>query len=413
MKPNYEKTRRLCRSGFLVQAVIVNLAPMFFALFQTEFALSYEQLGRLVLIGFMIQLCVDLLSVRFADRIGQRRMLCGSQLFSTIGLLSLGILPKLMPGAPYAALVIASIIYSIGAGMEEVILSPILESLPSSNKAASMGFLHSFYNWGQAFVVLSTTLYAMFFSRVWYLLPIIWSFLPLVNFFFSLRTPLGEPVPESRRMPLRELFRGGSFYLILIVILCGGACEQVIAQWASMFAERGLGLNKAVGDVLGPFLFAICMGTGRMLYAKICDRMPLDRILGICGIFCVICFLITVFSPWKIFALVGCALSGFAVSVMWPGTLSFGAQCFPLGGTAMFALMAAFGDIGCSVGPWLVGLVADGVNAGVLPSVVRTTDITLAGIKSGIAAGLLFPALLFVCIRLFRYRENRRAGESK
>jgi len=307
---------------------------------------------------------------------------------------------------------IAAITYAIGAGLMEVIISPTIESLPSTGKSASMSILHSFYCWGQAGAVLLSTLFLLAFGQdVWFLLPIFWAILPLCNLFLFLRVPLMPPVPVDQLATLRQLFSSPVLILAFVVMTGAGASELAMAQWASMLAERGLGLTKFWGDILGPCLFAILMGATRVLAPLSFKRLSLSTVLILSSVLCIICYAMTVFSGSAVIAMAGCALCGVSVAMMWPATISYAAENFPSGGTRMFALLAAFGDVGCSLGPWLTGLVSDltqGNPALVEKAASAGMTAEQLGLKSGLGAAAIFPVIMIVCLALLR-RKTRKA----
>ena len=413
MTPNYRSTRLACYTAYVVQAITVNLPPLLFVIFRDRFGVTYEELGRLVLLNFVTQLTVDFLSGWFCDRLGIRRAAVLANICCFVGLVSLGVLPRVLTGSPYAALMAASIVYALGSGFLEVIISPTIESLPSSGKSASMSILHSFYCWGQAGVVLLSTLFLLAFgTRVWYLLPLIWALLPLCNLFFFLRVPLMPPLPPEKTATLRELLSSRTILLAFAVMVGAGASELAMSQWASMLAERGLGLTKAWGDVMGPCLFAVFMGTTRVLGPRLYRRLRLTTVLLISGVFCIVCYALTVFSSLPALSLAGCALTGAAVALMWPATISLAAERIPNGGTRMFALLAAFGDIGCSLGPWLTGLVSDLVQGSadaVAQAAAAGISAEQLGLKSGLTAAAVFPAVMIVCLLLLRRKKPNAA----
>ncbi|MGI6265040.1 MAG: MFS transporter [Acutalibacteraceae bacterium] len=396
---SYRSTRNACYTGFVVQAIVNNLAPILFIIFQTELKISYTMISNLVLINFVTQLAVDMLSVKFVDRIGYRPLLVASHLFCGVGLILLGLLPRWLP-VPYVGLVIAVIVYAVGGGLIEVLVSPTIESLPSDHKAAAMSLLHSFYCWGQVAVVLISTLALRLIGHVhWMWLPICWSVLPLLNAVNFLSVPLVEPAAEEKGSTLRELFSARFFLIALVLMTCAGASELAMSQWASLFAEKSLGISKVLGDLLGPCMFAVLMGAGRMLYGLYGHRVKIHAALTGCAALCVAAYLLTALSPWPMMSLVGCGLCGLSVSLMWPGVFSLSAASFPRGGTAMFALLAMFGDLGCSFGPWLAGVMSDVAE--------QTPSLGMDSLKFGILIGTAFPLLMTAL--LLAYRARRRA----
>ncbi len=404
MTPNYRSTRIACYAAYIVQAITVNLPPLLFVIFRDQFGVTYEELGRLVLLNFVTQLTVDFLSGWFCDRLGTRRAAVLAHVCCALGLVSLGVLPRVLTGSPYTALMASSIVYALGSGFLEVIISPTIESLPSSGKSASMSILHSFYCWGQAGVVLLSTLFLLAFGNaVWYVLPLIWAVLPLCNLFLFLRVPLVPPLPPEKTATMRQLLTSRTILLAFAVMVGAGASELAMAQWASMLAERGLGLEKAWGDVLGPCLFAVLMGTARVLAPLLYRRFQLTTVLLASSVCCIGCYALTVCAASPVLSLAGCALTGAAVALMWPATISLAAERIPNGGTRMFALLAAFGDIGCSLGPWLTGLVSDLVQGGGPAAGLAAEQ---AGLKSGLAAAGIFPVMMIVCLLLLRQKSS-------
>ncbi|GHT97595.1 MFS transporter [Spirochaetia bacterium] len=369
-------------TGAGCQAIVNNLMPLLFVTFNREFAISLPSLALLISLNFGIQLTVDLLSVRMVDRIGYRAAAVAAHAFCTVGMVAMGILPYSM-NDPYWGLVIAVVINAIGGGLLEVLISPIVEALPGDRKPAVMAMLHSFYCWGYVLVVLLSTLYFTLAGiERWRYLPMMWALAPLVNCFLFMKVPLRTLVEDSAAaLPLKALFSKKIFWLFFLVMICSGASEQAMSQWASFFAEAGLGVSKTMGDILGPCAFAILMGATRTIYGLQGHRVAVEKVLLISGVFCVLCYLLAVFAPTPLLSLVGCALCGMAVAVMWPGTFSLASRFFPAGGTAMFALLALSGDVGCAVGPGLVGVIMNRFS-----------------LNQGLLAAILFPALLGLCM---------------
>lgn len=413
MKENYAKTRFSCYVGYIVQAVIANLPPLLFVIYREEFGVSNEQLGRLVLMFFVAQIIVDLLSGIFAEKLGVRACILTADLCAAAGLGLLGVLPRVMTGAPYPALCICAVLYAIGAGFIEVIISPIIEALPSGRKSASMSILHSFYCWGQMGAVLLSTVFLRVAGRqVWYLLPLLWALVPAFNFVMFLRAPL-VPIPSDETgASLKSLFSAPMLVVCFIVMVCSGASELSMAQWASLFAEKALGVPKMIGDLAGPCLFALLMGLTRAFGSRLSEKYDFTRLLSVSAALCVGCYALTVFSPLPVFSLLGCAMTGLSIALMWPTTLSLAASRFPGGGTRMFAMLAVFGDIGCALGPWLTGFVSDRVRAsGALFSAFPALSAEELGLKAGLFAAMLFPVLMLFCLAAMR-RMKKPAAEN-
>ncbi len=397
---SYRSTRFACYVGYIVQAVVNNLAPLLFVIFQEQYGISTIMLSNLILLNFGCQLLVDALSVKLVARFGYRKIIVAAHISAAIGLVSLGLMPILLPNA-LPGLAVAVVFYAFGGGVLEVCVSPVVEALPGDRKASAMSLLHSFYCWGQMLVVLLTTLILLLIGEaVWFWIPIAWAVLPLGNMLAFLKVPLAPMVTEEQSCGAKKLF-SGVFPLFMLFMLAAGAAELTVSQWASFFAEQGLGISKAAGDLFGPCLFAITMGVGRVLYGFWGHKLELARSLGFCAALCVISYLLIVFSPLPWLSLAGCALCGFSVSLMWPGTTSFAAAAFPNGGALMFGILALCGDAGCSLGPWIAGGVATLLeNSGAV-----TPE---AGLKMGILVTTVFPLLMVFGIILLK---KKKAGE--
>ena len=395
MKYTYKHTLRACYLGYITQAIVVNLAPLLFVIFQDQYHISFEMIGRLILINFGTQIVADILSVKYVDRIGYRKAAVIAHIFCSVGLMSLGILPLIMP-TPYMGLVIAVMIYAIGGGIIEVLVSPIVEFLPGDEKASAMSLLHSFYCWGQVGVVLLTTLLLKVIgSSYWFVLPILWAFIPLYNIKNFLKVPIIEPHEDAPTMSIGELLSTRGFVIALLLMLCAGASEITMSQWSSLFAEKGLQVPKVAGDLLGPCLFAALMGIGRSIYGIWGHKINLNRALMASGILCVICYAVTIFVQNPFISLFGCAVTGLSVSLMWPGTFSLTSATYPMGGTAMFGMLAIFGDIGAAVGPWIAGVVSDAAGL---------------GLKAGLLAAIVFPVMLVIGVMLLKKLNTRSEG---
>ncbi|MBQ8028051.1 MAG: MFS transporter [Clostridia bacterium] len=343
--------------GYFVQAIINNFAPLLFITFQNTFFLSYKSISLLIFINFAVQLLIDFLSAYFIDKIGYRKCIVMAHFLAAAGLCFLGTLPFLFRNA-FVGIVFSIVTYAIGSGLIEVIVSPLVEACPTENKAGEMSLLHSFYCWGQMCVVLFSTL---FFSTagiaLWRVLAFLWAIIPLVNAFVMIRVPFPEILSENKGMSIKQLFSNKIFLICAVIMLCSGASELAMSQWASTFAESGLKVSKTIGDLLGPCLFAVLMGTARVLYSKLSQKISLNIFMGVSGALCVFSYLLASLSQNPIVALMGCAVCGLSVGVMWPGTFSLAAEKLPTGSTAMFAMLALFGDAGCSSGPSIVGAI--------------------------------------------------------
>ncbi len=399
---NWKRTMIACYMASITQAINVNLAPLLFVIFRAEFGFTLEQIGRIILINFGTQIVADVIATKYADRIGYRVSVLASLVLSAMGLCLLSVLPR-MTGGAYIGLIIPVMLYSFGSGLIEVLTSPWVESIPGDEKAAMMSLLHSFYCWGQMAVVLITTLLIWWLgSGVWYYLPLLWAIVPVIDFFVFLKAPMGNVIAEGGTpMKIGELLKSGFFWAAMLLMICSGSSELTMSQWSSLFAETGLGVSKLMGDLLGPCLFAVFMGITRAAYGIRGAKINLHKALIASGALCILCYGLTVFAPHPLISLTGCALCGVSVGLMWPGTLSFSAARFPLGGTAMFGILAVCGDIGGAFGPWLAGVASDGVqHTAAAAKLAVSTGMSLEqlGLKSGLLLGMVFPVSMFVVL---------------
>ena len=406
----YRPTLHSCYLGFVTQAIVNNLAPLLFVLFRNSFGLSYEQVGRLVLLNFGTQIAADLIAMRYADRVGYRFGVVLAHGFCAAGLVALGVFPFLF-SAPYPGLAIAVILYAIGGGFIEVLMSPIVDALPGEEKASAMSLLHSFYCWGQAAVILlSTVAIRLAGEQLWFVLPVLWAILPLYNLLRFRKVPMPSLPDGKTTTPLRRLSRSGLFRTAVLLMLCAGASELTMTQWSSLFAEQGLGIPKIVGDLLGPGLLAVFMGIVRTWYGLRGAGVDLRRLLWVSGFACVACYALAIFARSPVAALAGCAACGFTVALMWPGTLSLSAARFPAGGTALFGALAVAGDLGGSAGPWIAGLVSDlASRPGPLATLANVlfSDAGSGALRIGLLAASVFPVVFFVGMFSLRIKKNR------
>ena len=387
-KNEYNKTIRSCFVAYIVQAIVNNFVPLLFLTFQRTYDIPLSQITMLITFNFGVQLLVDLLSVSFVDRLGYRFCMVLAHILSAAGLIFLTVLPEILPSA-FAGILIAVMIYAIGGGLLEVLVSPVVESCPSDNKEKAMSMLHSFYCWGHVGVVLiSTVFFSAFGITNWKILAVLWAIVPLVNAAAFTKVPLRSLMEEGETgLSLKELLTMKTFWILLVMMICAGASEQGVSQWASTLAEKGLGITKTAGDLAGPMAFAVLMGASRAFYGKYGDRISLDRFMVLSSLLCIASYLGISLLGMPQLCLVCCALCGLSVGIMWPGTFSKAAAALPKGGTAMFALLALGGDVGCSGGPTLVGFVSEFFGG---------------DLKKGILAGVVFPVLLLLGVALCR-----------
>lgn len=387
MKSKYQKTLIACYLGFITQAITANFAPLLFLTFHRTYQIS---LGRIAFIStafFFTQLLVDLFCAKYVDRIGYRRSVIASEVFSAAGLIGLAFLPSLLPD-PYIGILISVIIYAMGSGLIEVLVSPIVEACPFDNKDSVMSLLHSFYCWGSVGVILlSTIFFAIFGIENWRILSCIWALIPLFNTFNFISCPIESLTEEGEGFSIRQLFNIPIFWIALVLMVCAGASEISMAQWVSAYVESALGISKSIGDIIGPCLFAVMMGTSRSFYGKYGEKIDLMKFMIGSGALCLVCYLLSALAPLPFLNLVGCAVCGFSVGIMWPGTISIASKKIPLGGTAMFALLAMAGDLGGSVGPGIVGFVTQNAND---------------NLKVGMLAGCVFPTVLVLSVLLLK-----------
>lgn len=394
MKPidKYQKTLTAGYLGFITQAITANFAPLLFLTFHKSFGISLGKIALISTVFFFTQLLVDVLCAKFADRIGYRAGAIWSEITAGLGLISLAVLPSILPD-PFVGIMISVVIYAIGSGLIEVLVSPIIEACPFEHKEKVMSLLHSFYCWGCVGVILiSTIFFAVFGVGEWRLLAIVWALVPLYNIYNFATCPLEPLVKEGKGMSIGELFKTPMFLLGIVLMVCAGASELSMAQWASAFVESALGLSKTMGDLAGPCLFATAMGISRVIFGKYGDRMDLTKYMLSSGELCLVCYLLAAVSRSPIMGLLGCVACGFAVGIMWPGTISIMSKRLPLGGTAMFALLAMAGDLGGSSGPAIVGFVSQ--NHG-------------DDLKAGMFVGCLFPIVLIISVLFIKAKQKK------
>ena len=392
MEKGYQKTIYACFIGYIVQAIVNNFVPLLFVTFHDSYGIPLSKITLLVTFNFGLQLLVDLLSVGFVDRIGYRESMLLAHGLSAVGLFLLPVLPELFAD-PFIGLLIAILIYAVGGGLLEVLISPVVESCPTDNKEKAMSLLHSFYCWGQVGVVLVSTLFfAVFGIQNWKILAMLWAVIPVLNGLFFIGVPITPLIEDGETgMKLGELLKNGLFWILFLMMLCAGASEQAVSQWASALAERGLGISKTLGDLTGPMTFGILMGISRAFYGKYGDKIRLERFMGASALLCIASYLLIALVPVPALGLVGCALCGLSVGIMWPGTFSMAAASMRRGGTALFALLALAGDLGCSSGPTLAGFVS---------------GVYGDNLRRGILAAVIFPIALLVSLLLIKRRRS-------
>ena len=391
-RPNYKKTLTACYLGFVTQAIAANFTPLLFLTFKNTYEIGLETIALIPLTFYLTQLLVDFAATKFVDKIGYRTCVVSSQILSAAGLGLMAVLPELLP-VPFTGILIAVVLYAVGSGLVEVLVSPIVEACPFENKAGVMSLLHSFYCWGAVGVILCSTLFfAVFGVENWKILTLIWAVVPLYNAFNFVTCPIERLVEDGESMRPTQLLKLPLFWLLILLMICSGASEASMAQWASAFTESAMGVSKTIGDLAGPCLFAVFMGISRVLYGKMSDKLDLTKTMLACGVLCVICYLMASLSSLPIIGLSGCAFCGVSVGIMWPGTISISSQKCPRGGTAMFAFLALAGDLGATVSPAIVGSVS---------------NIAGGDLKTGLLAATVFPLILILGLIILNRGSDR------
>lgn len=393
MAQNYRKTVIACYLGFVTQAITANFAPLLFLTLHNNFSIPLGKIALISSVFFVTQLIVDVLCAKFADKIGYRRCVVGSQLMSAVGLIGLAFLPELLPD-PFAGIIISTVIYAVGSGLTEVLVSPIVEACPFEHKEAAMSLLHSFYCWGSVGVILISTLFfALFGIENWKWLSCAWAIIPFINMFNFSSCPIEHPVEDGEGMGIKGLLKVPLFWLAIVLMICAGASELSMAQWASAFAESALGLSKSVGDIAGPCLFAVTMGISRTIYGKYGDKLDLMKFMIGSGCLCLVCYVTASTANIPMLGLLGCIMCGFSVGIMWPGAISICSAKIPSGGTAMFALLAMAGDMGGALGPWIVG---------------NITQSAGDNMQKGMLAGCVFPIVLTLVLLIMKNSKKAK-----
>lgn len=386
MKTSYNKTIVACFVGYIVQAIVNNFVPLLFLTFQGTYGISLQKITLLVTFNFGVQLLVDLAAIGFVDKIGYRASMIIAHAMAAAGLVLLTVLPECLED-PFVGLLIAVMVYAIGGGLLEVLVSPVVEACPTDNKEKTMSLLHSFYCWGHVGVVLLSTLYFKIFGIAnWKYMALVWAVVPFLNGLLFSRVPIAPLLDEGEEgLSMAELFKKKIFWVLMLMMLCAGASEQAVSQWSSTLAEKNFGIDKTIGDLVGPMSFAILMGASRAFYGKFGDKIDLERFMTCSALLCMASYLMIAFIPIPALGILGCAVCGLSVGIMWPGTFSMASASVKRGGTALFAMLALAGDVGCSSGPTYVGMISGALND---------------NLKMGVFAALVFPILMIVGIKM-------------
>ena len=391
MAKKYKKTLAACYLGFITQAIAANFAPLLFLKFHSDYGIPLGKIALISSVFFITQLITDVLCAKFADRIGYRQCAVAAEICSAAGLVGLAFLPELLPD-PFVGIIASVIVYAVGSGLIEVLGSPIVEACPFENKDAVMSLLHSFYCWGSVGVILISTLFfAVFGIESWKWLACIWAVIPVVNVFNFAVCPIEKLTDDGEGMKISGLLRVPLFWLAIVLMICAGASELSMAQWASAYSEAALGLSKAAGDLAGPCMFAVTMGISRAIYGKYGGKLNLTKFMLGSGCLCLMCYIAASLSDSPAIGLAGCIVCGFSVGIMWPGTISICSERIPAGGTAMFALLAMAGDLGGSLGPGLVGSAAQSAND---------------NLQRGMLVGCVFPLILIISLIVLKWIER-------
>ena len=389
---NYQKTLVACYLGFVTQAISANFAPLLFLTFKSTYGITLDKIAMIPLVFYLTQLLVDLAATKFADKIGYRTCVVTSQVLSTVGLILMAILPEIL-SVPFIGILISVLLYAIGSGLIEVLVSPIVEACPFENKDGVMSLLHSFYCWGAMGVILGSTIFfAVFGIENWKILTFIWALIPFYNTFNFINCPIERLTEDGKSMGISKLLKTPIFWLMILLMVCSGASEATMSQWTSAFTESAIGVSKTIGDLAGPCMFAMFMGISRMLYGKFSEKLNLTKVMLVCGIMCAVCYLLASMSTLPILGLAGCALCGLAVGIMWPGSISISSQECPRGGTAMFAFLALAGDLGATVSPTMVG---------------SLSEMTGGNLKMGLFVATVFPVVLVFGLLILKSKVGK------
>jgi len=387
-----------CFTGNISQAVVVNLTPVLFIPLKDQFGLSYTHFGLLILVNFITQVITDVAFSKTVERYGFRPFILLSNLTTVAGFLLFAFTPFLFKSAPFIGFVISTVIFSIGGGLLELLLSPIVDAVPSDGKEKpkEMALLHSAYAWGQVLVVLLTTI-AVYSSLPFTVIVCIWSFMPLINFFMFFKAKLPPQKPQEQVMRIRNLLKNRVFIFAFFAIFFGASAELVMSQWSSSFMEKALLLPKIVGDMTGMFGFALTMAVSRLLYGLFGDKISIKKIMIFGSSAAIVLYIVSALSSYTVLSVIAFALTGICVSLLWPGTLVTASQKLPLAGASMFALLAAGGDIGAALGPAITGFMTD--------AFMKTNPEPFA-LRASILLACIFPVLSLI-FQLLLNKKNK------
>lgn len=391
-KLSFEHTKRACYIGAFTQAIVCGFMPLLFVIFNRDYGVALHLITLLATVNFVMQFIMDFVSLFFIDKVSYRVTMVTAHSLAGMGLLCIGLAVPNVENT-YAALIFSVLLFSAGGGILEVLTSPIMQACPSDNKAAAMSFLHSMYGFGSVGVIVVTNILLIALGKEnWYWIAIIWAIIPFVNAIYFMFVPINKVVEDNKRMPMRELFGRKSFRIFFLIMFCSGATEIAMSQWVSAFAESSLGISKALGDILGPCIFALMLAVSRVFYSRLAHKIDLAGYLLFCGIATVFLYVFAAVLPFRFVAIVACGLCGFTAGIMWPGTLSLASNAYPAGGAAMFGLLALAGDLGCTLGPTTVGMVSSAMGG---------------DLRTGLLISCIFPVILIVAVVLLKKRIKK------
>ncbi len=398
-KDPYKRTLYASYLDYVVQGIVNNVNPILLIYYQRLLGLPLTKISVLIAVNFAVQIATDLLSSRYVGKVGIRKCMLLANGISALGLIGIAVFPMLCANA-YPALLAATVLNAVGGGLIEVLVSPIVEAIPGKHKDKRMSMLHSFYSWGCAmFIAISTLLLKFLGAERWYMVPALWALVPIADMILFFHAPICRTPEEKGKASIGALLKNRMFWAACLLMVCAGAGEMAMSQWASYFSEVGLGVDKTLGDLLGPGCFAVLMGLSRVIYGKSGGKVRLERVMKNSALLCLASYLLAAFAPHPLLGLAGCALCGLACGIFWPGTYSIAAKRFATADAAFFAILAFFGDVGCFSGPQMVSL-----SSGIFPGV---------GLKAGLCAAAVFPLGSFLLLQFGLKKEKIKEPKQK
>ena len=410
MQTNYKRVKYACYTTNVSMSVVANLSPILFLTFHNLYGISYSLLGSLVLINFIAQLLIDLIFSFFSHKFNIPLAVKITPLLTLVGLFLYAVCPLAFPQYAYAGLVVGTLVFSVSGGLAEVLISPVIAAIPSDDPDREMSKLHSVYAWGVVPVILISTLFLYVFgSQSWHWLALLYMLVPLVAFLLFTKAQIPQMETPEKVSGALSFLKNKGLWLCVGAIFLGGASECIMAQWSSGYIEQALGIPKVWGDIFGVAVFSVMLGMGRTLYAK--KGKKIENVLFLGSIGATICYLLAAICNMPLIGLVACAFTGLCVSMLWPGSLIVASDRFPQGGVFIFAMMAAGGDLGASVGPQLIGVITDFAIAN--PTIVSFAEgMNLApeqmGMKLGMLVGMLFPLTAIAVYFVIKKSRNEK-----